>query len=203
LQVGVVQLAAGLGEPVENARGTLTPDSLGLRTAPNQHAYVDNPPAWIDPLGLASYKVVHENDAGRFGDRNPGVPGDGLTPHNMPRAAAIYTSRDDGGAIAMTHADQTFTRTCGSKGAVTQAAEAGLPQNQRISRQRPSARPGPRRRGDRAAQKLLEAIPSPVIDEEAHARFAGFGPDDCFDLGLNTPALGRDGARREERTTPP
>jgi len=28
------------------------PDPLGLSPAPNHHAYVDNPLAWIDPLGL-------------------------------------------------------------------------------------------------------------------------------------------------------
>jgi hypothetical protein len=32
------------------------------------------------------------------------------------------------------------------------------------------------------AQKLLEAIPSPVTDEGALALLAGFGPDDCFGL---------------------
>ncbi|WP_372509518.1 RHS repeat-associated core domain-containing protein [Streptomyces humicola] len=30
-----------------------TPDPLGLVPAPNHHAYVENPLAWIDPLGLA------------------------------------------------------------------------------------------------------------------------------------------------------
>ncbi|HEY3869983.1 MAG TPA: RHS repeat-associated core domain-containing protein [Actinocrinis sp.] len=29
------------------------PDPLGLDPVPNQHAYVDNPLAWLDPLGLA------------------------------------------------------------------------------------------------------------------------------------------------------
>jgi len=32
------------------------------------------------------------------------------------------------------------------------------------------------------AGKLLEAILSPVTDEEAQALLAGFGPDDCFGL---------------------
>ncbi|HEY3872228.1 MAG TPA: hypothetical protein VGM10_27955 [Actinocrinis sp.] len=32
------------------------------------------------------------------------------------------------------------------------------------------------------AEKLLEAIASPVTDEEAHALLAGFGPDGCFGL---------------------
>jgi RHS repeat-associated protein len=104
-----------------------SPDPLGLGPAPNPHAYVTNPLALIDPLGLAAYKVVHENDAGRFGDLDPGVPGDGLTPHHMPQAAAGFTSRDDGGAIVMTQADHALTRTYGARGRVTKAAEAGLP----------------------------------------------------------------------------
>jgi RHS repeat-associated protein len=105
----------------------LSPDPLGLWPSANPHRYVDNPLAWIDPLGLAAYKVVHENDAGRFGDLDPGVPGDGLTPHHMPQAAAGFTSRDDGGAIVMTQADHQLTRTYGAKGRVTRTAEAGLP----------------------------------------------------------------------------
>jgi hypothetical protein len=32
------------------------------------------------------------------------------------------------------------------------------------------------------AEKLLDAIPSPVTDEEAQALLAGFGPDGCFGL---------------------
>ena len=76
---------------------------------------------------MAAYKVVHENDAGRFGDLDPGTPGDGLTPHHMPQAAAGYTSRDDGGAVVMTQADHTLTRTYGTKGRITKAAESGLP----------------------------------------------------------------------------
>jgi RHS repeat-associated protein len=104
-----------------------SPDPLGLWPSPNPHRYVDNPLAWIDPLGLAAYKVVHENDAGRFGDLDPGTPGDGLTPHHMPQAAAGYTSRDDGGAVVMTQADHTLTRTYGTKGRITKAAESGLP----------------------------------------------------------------------------
>ncbi|HEV7935717.1 MAG TPA: RHS repeat-associated core domain-containing protein [Actinomadura sp.] len=109
-------------------------DPLGLWPAPNPHRYVKNPLAWIDPLGLAACKVVHENDAGRFGDLDPGVPGDGLTPHHMPQAAAEFTSRRDGGAIVMTHADHTLTRTYGPKGRVTKAAEAGLPFRTVLSR---------------------------------------------------------------------
>jgi len=38
----------------ENAR-YVTPDPMGLAPAPNQYAYVDNPLAWTDPLGLITY----------------------------------------------------------------------------------------------------------------------------------------------------
>ncbi len=105
----------------------ISADPLGLWPAPNPHRYVKNPLAWIDPLGLAAYKVVHENDAGRFGDFDPGVPGDGLTPHHMPQAALGFTTRDEGGAIVMTHADHVLTRTYGALGRATRAAETGLP----------------------------------------------------------------------------
>ena len=33
----------------------LTPDPLGLLPSPNDHGYVENPLAWLDPLGLAAY----------------------------------------------------------------------------------------------------------------------------------------------------
>ncbi|MER5217634.1 hypothetical protein ABT063_45765, partial [Streptomyces sp. NPDC002838] len=75
----------------------------------------------------ANCKVVVENQAGRFGDMDPGVPGDGLTPHHMPQDALGHLPRNDGGAIVMTHADHALTRTYGARGRATKAAEAGLP----------------------------------------------------------------------------
>jgi hypothetical protein len=77
--------------------------------------------------GGGGFKTVQENDAGRFGDLSPGTPGDDLTPHHMPQAAAGYTSRDDGGAIVMKSDDHALTRTYGAKGAATKVSEAGLP----------------------------------------------------------------------------
>ena len=55
-----------------------------------------------------------------------GSVGDGLTPHHMPQAARGFTSRGEGGAIAMEHGDHTLTRTYGSRGRVTNAEESGL-----------------------------------------------------------------------------
>ncbi|MGH3976682.1 MAG: Hint domain-containing protein, partial [Pseudonocardiaceae bacterium] len=75
----------------------------------------------------ASCKVVAENQAGRFGDMDPGVPGDGLTPHHMPQDALGHLPRNDGGAIVMKHADHAQTRNYGPRGRATKAAEAGTP----------------------------------------------------------------------------
>lgn len=44
----------------ETARYT-TPDPLGLLPAPNHHGYVDNPLAWLDPLGLAITKPRYQH----------------------------------------------------------------------------------------------------------------------------------------------
>ncbi|GAA4956652.1 hypothetical protein GCM10023205_18630 [Yinghuangia aomiensis] len=38
----------------------LSPDPLGLAAAPNPHAYVDNPLAFSDPLGLSPYVPTHD-----------------------------------------------------------------------------------------------------------------------------------------------
>lgn len=73
------------------------------------------------------YKIVTENQAGRFGDMNPGVPGDGLTPHHIPQNGLRFLLRDDGGAIVMKQADHALTRNYGYRGRATKAAEAGLP----------------------------------------------------------------------------
>ena len=106
----------------------LTQDPLGLAAAPHPNAYVPNPTSQIDPLGLEGCpKVVVENQAGRFGDLDPGMPGDGLTPHHMPQDALHFLPRNDGGAIVMTHADHTLTRTYWSRGRITRATDAGLP----------------------------------------------------------------------------
>lgn len=43
----------------------LTPDPLGLAPGPNDHVYVDNPLAWVDPLGLTPCSDAEKNAAGR------------------------------------------------------------------------------------------------------------------------------------------
>ena len=48
----------------------LTPDPLGLAAAPNPHAYVPNPQALADPLGLAPYEA---NAGNSTGDSNSGL----------------------------------------------------------------------------------------------------------------------------------
>ncbi|NSC21963.1 RHS repeat protein [Streptomyces albus subsp. chlorinus] len=105
----------------------LSPDPLGLTPAPNPVTYVPNPWEEADPLGLLPCKTVVENQAGRFGDMNPGQPGDGLTPHHIPQVALGFLPRNEGGAIVMKQADHELTRTYGPHGRATKAADAGLP----------------------------------------------------------------------------
>ncbi|ROQ96209.1 RHS repeat-associated protein [Streptomyces sp. 2132.2] len=75
----------------------------------------------------ASCKVVYENDGGRFGDLDPGVPGDGLEAHHMPQAALEHTDRKEGGAVVMKREDHKLTRTYGGRGGATKRADANLP----------------------------------------------------------------------------
>ncbi|MCI3269601.1 polymorphic toxin-type HINT domain-containing protein [Streptomyces cylindrosporus] len=72
-------------------------------------------------------KTVAENDAGRFGDLNPGPVGDGLEAHHMPQDGLGFLSRNEGGAIVMKQGDHALTRTYKSRGRATKAAESGLP----------------------------------------------------------------------------
>ncbi|MEY9845235.1 RHS repeat-associated protein [Streptacidiphilus sp. BW17] len=109
----------------ETARYT-SPDPLGLTPAPNPETYVENPHTWADPFGLSPH-VVAENDAGRFGDMDPGVVGDGLTPHHIPQDALHHMPRDEGGAIVMKEADHALTRTYWKLGKITKAADQNLP----------------------------------------------------------------------------
>ncbi|TLQ43820.1 Rhs family-like protein [Streptomyces marianii] len=74
----------------------------------------------------AKCKTVAENDAGRFGDLNPGQPGDGLEAHHMPQDGLGHLPRNEGGAIVMKAADHALTRTYKSRGRRTKRLEAGL-----------------------------------------------------------------------------
>ncbi|MEX5637949.1 Hint domain-containing protein, partial [Parafrankia sp. FMc2] len=74
----------------------------------------------------ASCRTVVENQAGRFGDLDPGIPGDGLTPHHMPQAALNFLPSREGGAIVMRQSDHILTRTYGPRGRATRAAESNL-----------------------------------------------------------------------------
>ncbi|WP_229910301.1 polymorphic toxin-type HINT domain-containing protein, partial [Streptomyces fumanus] len=75
----------------------------------------------------AKCKTVAENDAGRFGDLNPGQPGDGLEAHHMPQDGLGFLARNEGGAIVMKASDHALTRTYKSRGRRTKRLEAGLP----------------------------------------------------------------------------
>ncbi|MEZ0108645.1 RHS repeat-associated protein [Catenulispora sp. EB89] len=53
----------------------LSGDPLGLEPSPNPYAYVANPTAWTDPLGLASTKGPQWNkDGGNYNDMRPSNP---------------------------------------------------------------------------------------------------------------------------------
>ncbi|MDT0455985.1 RHS repeat-associated core domain-containing protein [Streptomyces sp. DSM 41527] len=52
----------------------LSPDPLGLPAAPNHHAYVVNPLAWVDPLGLESCPDPSLEEVKRKAFRDAGIP---------------------------------------------------------------------------------------------------------------------------------
>jgi hypothetical protein len=52
--------------------------------------------------------------------------GDQIAIHHMPQVALGFTSRAEGGALAMTHAEHAMTRTFFAKGSATARAEAGM-----------------------------------------------------------------------------
>ena len=67
-------------------------------------------------------------DAGRFLDLDArAVTGDQLTPHHMPQAAAKFTTREEGGALALPHEEHVLTRTYGVRGRTVVRTEARLP----------------------------------------------------------------------------
>jgi RHS repeat-associated protein len=65
----------------------LTPDPLGLVGGPDPHAYVPNPMAWLDPLGLACRKVYRQLSTE---DRAAFDRGEGLTAHGTSRDIAAH-----------------------------------------------------------------------------------------------------------------
>jgi hypothetical protein len=77
--------------------------------------------------GVAVGEGVVAGEAGRFASLDArAVVGDGLTPHHMPQAALGFTSRADGGALVMAHAEHALTRTFGGRGIGTAREEAGM-----------------------------------------------------------------------------
>src|SRR5438477_9306030 len=74
-------------------------------------------------------------DAGRFSDLDArAVTGDQLTPHHMPQAAAQFTARGEGGALALPHEEHVLMRTYGVRGRAVARAEAGWPFRQVLAR---------------------------------------------------------------------
>ncbi|WP_450182925.1 DUF6531 domain-containing protein [Streptomyces caniferus] len=90
----------------ESARYATT-DPLGLAAAPNPVAYVHNPQAWTDPLGLAPYRDFHSvqgaQDAARLrgggdgspwpGDEDRGQYGEGVYAWDTLEEAQTYLAR--------------------------------------------------------------------------------------------------------------
>jgi hypothetical protein len=84
--------------------------------------------ALADVMDDAASGRLRPGQAGRFGDLDAlGEVGDDLTPHHMPQRALEWTSREDGGALMMTHAEHAQTRTYFGRGAQTKAQDAGRP----------------------------------------------------------------------------
>ncbi len=79
--------------------------------------------------------TLEAGQAGRFADLDArAVTGDQLTPHHMPQAAAQFTARGEGGALALPHEEHVLTRTYGIRGRTVARAEAGLPFRQVLAR---------------------------------------------------------------------
>nr|WP_255609255.1 RHS repeat-associated core domain-containing protein [Methylosinus sp. Sm6] len=75
--------------------------------------------------GRGAAQGVKAGQAGAFGALK-GIKGDGLTAHHIPQAAAGRTGYNEGGALVMTQAEHTLTRTYGFKGVDTLRMDAGL-----------------------------------------------------------------------------
>jgi RHS repeat-associated protein len=141
--------AAGYGAGTSNARGWA--DAAGNRwntSAGEISAYgpPPSPPTWGQfaeavsgiavaiagrgtgvrtNVGAAAKNGVRAGQAGAFGSLK-GFAGDGLTAHHMPQAAAGRTSYREGGALVMTQAEHSATRTYGARGIATLQSDIGL-----------------------------------------------------------------------------
>lgn len=91
----------------------LTPDPLGLEPAPNHYAYVGNPLAWIDPLGLGSQSGQAGGHYGPMAPSNPpGFPLNSFERNHVPAKDSWLKlglqhslSINDGPAIRMEYDD--------------------------------------------------------------------------------------------------
>jgi RHS repeat-associated protein len=85
-------------------------------------------PAPVTPAPAAPARPVVAGEAGAYGNlKARSVVGDSLEVHHMPQAAQGFTTRNEGGALAMEAAEHAKTRTFRGKGSVTKQSEAGLP----------------------------------------------------------------------------
>lgn len=101
---------SGLNIPVTDANGN-TVLTIGIG------------PGSIGKVGAGLTEGVVAGQGGRFGSFVNKV-GDDLTGHHIPQAALNFTSKADGGAIAMTTAEHAATRTFTFKGAATAIEDA-------------------------------------------------------------------------------
>lgn len=123
IQVTPTAATTGDNKSADLARAAARPGEY--RFAPQSAAAVAD-----DAVG-----VVRAGDAGSYaGLQARSVVGDALDLHHMPQAAAGFTSRGAGGAIAMPYAEHVLTRTYGIRGVQSLKADAGLSFRQVLAR---------------------------------------------------------------------
>ncbi|HEY2058581.1 MAG TPA: DUF6531 domain-containing protein [Amycolatopsis sp.] len=112
----------------------LSPDPLGLNPAPNNHAYVDNPLTYLDPLGLICMKGLKEKikklnpfkkkQKGPTGppqyiyrwDGRPNLYGPGRNPANIVEDGGFKPVKPDGTLTLQEHVEGKYAGGGSSKG---------------------------------------------------------------------------------------
>jgi hypothetical protein len=80
-------------------------------------------------------RSVRIGEAGSYSDlTRRSVVGDEIDIHHIPQAAAQYTSRSEGGALALTHFEHTLTRTYGFRGVQFLSEDASISFRQVLAR---------------------------------------------------------------------
>jgi len=110
----------------------------------------------ITPNGQRRIAGVVAGESGRYADLiRRSFAYDGIQIHHMPQAAMNFTSRADGGAIALTDLEHSFTRTFAGRGRVVANQERGMPFRTILARDIRDVR---RITGSKYNQGLLELL---------------------------------------------